>query len=214
MKRYKICPVCNTKNEDSEVLCGSCFADISNAAIKIENSEIQQKLNPDFQPDSGNQNKICPACGAVNPDYAMLCDSCQIDITEVKPGNCNLNAENASLILYSNPSQSCAKIKIAIKNGDVVGRCGKCANPQAEYLKCLNISDKEDNNFIDCMKFNTVSRRHAQFIYENGTFFIIALPESKNATCLNGEVLERGRRYSVKSGDIIKFSSKLELSVK
>ena len=77
MKKYKICPVCGEKNEDNEVLCANCVTDISNVALKTECDqkadcrEIKLQLS-----NAGEKTKTCPACGAINPDYAVLCDNC------------------------------------------------------------------------------------------------------------------------------------------
>jgi len=234
VKKYKICPVCGEKNEDSEVLCVNCVTDISNVALKTECDpeqdcrEIKSQLSND-----GAKTKTCPECGAVNPDYAVLCDNCQTGIADVradesfKNGAVCKNANNeitggakteyseeniSQLVLYSKNTGT--GIKITVKSGDIIGRCAKCMNPPAEYSNCSNKNNNADRDFIDCVKFDTVSRRHAQFVYENGTFFIIALLESKNSTYLNGEIIERGRKYAVNDGDVIKFSSRLELNVK
>ncbi|HNY12878.1 MAG TPA: FHA domain-containing protein [Candidatus Wallbacteria bacterium] len=227
MKRYKICPACNTKNSDAEAMCENCGVDISYAPTKTEvNSDIMppspQILNP--------TGKICPKCKADNPDYAMLCNNCQEDITGVEPSALKINSGNSSpanhnsdvydgtfieasarkvlqLLLHSSEEN----ITISLKDGDVLGRCDKCNPPRADHSKCSFMKEKKD--FIDCVKFNTVSRKHAKFIFENGNFYIVALQEAKNVTLINGIELERGAKKIVKSGDRLKFSSKLELYV-
>ncbi|EKD68662.1 MAG: hypothetical protein ACD_47C00496G0004, partial [uncultured bacterium] len=100
-------------------------------------------------------------------------------------------------------------IVITVAAGAVLGRCDRCSPPRSDQPKCSAMSGYKDN--IDCVKFNTVSRRHARFVFENGDFYIIPLPEAVNKTFLNGVELERGSKHIVKNGDRIGFSSKLEL---
>jgi len=58
----------------------------------------------------------------------------------------------------------------------------------------------------------TTSRKHIQFIFDK-TWMIIDL-NSTNGTYLNDEKITPNQRYPIKSGDIIKISSKVEIKVK
>lgn len=212
-KLYKKCPVCGAQNPYSEAICANCFSDISGVAPieKTGNTGLETAGG-----DGASPVKICPECKAANPDYAMICDGCMTDLSGVsarrQPGSSSahdagLNAEKVmpELVLRSKKEG----IVIRVGDGGVIGRCDRCSPPRSEQPKCSAIIEDRDN--IDCVKFNTVSRRHARFVFEKGHFYIIPLPEAVNKTFLNGAELDRGAKHIINDGDRIGFSSKLEL---
>ena len=213
MARFKICPACGCRNPENEPLCSDCVSDISGVAPV----ETTGNTGPETAVGAGSAPvKICPECQAANPDYAMICDGCMADLSRVAalsasgsaPGSgAELNVENGppELVLRSKKDG----ITLTVAAGGVIGRCDRCSPPRSGQPKCSAISEDRDN--IDCVKFNTVSRRHARFVFENGHFYIIPLPEAVNKTFINGAELERGSKHIVNNGDRIGFSSKLEL---
>jgi hypothetical protein len=213
LARFKICPACGCRNPENEPLCSDCVCDISGVASLEKNENTGQK-----PADSAGAVlvKICPECKAANPDYALICDCCMADLSGVLAGlpSGNAPAQGAGpyaendlpgLVLRSKKDG----IVIAVTAGGVLGRCDRCSPPRSDQPKCSALIGDRDN--IDCVKFNTVSRRHARFVFENGDFYIIPLPEAVNKTFLNGAELERGSKHIINSGDRIGFSSKLEL---
>ena len=211
--RFKKCPVCGAANADSEAICANCFSDISGVAVKCAGTANETP----FDSRGGVATvKICPECKAVNPDYAMICDGCMADISGISADcpsgspfvqDAGPDVENGrpGLVLRSKKDG----IVITVAAGAVLGRCDRCSPPQSDQSRCSAIN--EDRDSIDCVRFNTVSRRHARFVFENGDFYIIPLPEAVNKTFLNGAELERGSKHIIKNGDRIGFSSKLEL---
>lgn len=213
MARFKICPACGCRNLEHEPLCSDCVSDISGVAPVEKNGNTGPETAGS---EVASPVKICPECRTANPDYAMICDGCMADLSRVAafsafgiaPGRgAELNVEKGlpELVLRSKKDG----ITISVAAGGVLGRCDRCSPPRSGQPKCSAISEDRDN--IDCVKFNTVSRRHAMFAFENGHFYIIPLPEAVNKTFLNGAELERGSKYIINNGDRIGFSSKLEL---
>jgi len=195
LKGYKKCPVCGARNAEFEAICAGCFADISTAGISFEND--------------GESSKICPDCGNSNPDYSAICDNCGADISSVQGrGTAAPDGEKKRIFLFSKEE----KIAFEISDGLIIGRCDRCVDHSGREKKdCGASGGKKD--FIDCEKFDTVSRSHAKIIFENGDYFIMPLPESKNLTGLNGVKLVRGTRYKLSDGDWLDLSKKLKLTV-
>lgn len=83
-------------------------------------------------------------------------------------------------------------LAFSVGNGEVMGRteCGK------EFLS----------------RVNTVSRAHARFSCEAGGWWVEDLG-STNGTFVNGQQLEAHRRHTVRAGDKIGLSSRIELDV-
>lgn len=211
--RFKICPACGCRNPENEPLCSDCVSDISGVAPVEKTGNILAETGGGA---GAAPVKICPECKAVNPDFAMICDGCMADLSGVSalspsgsssvPGpGLNVEKGQPKLVLRSKKDG----IVITAASGGVLGRCDRCSPPRSDQPKCSVINEDRDN--IDCVKFNTVSRRHARFVFENGHFYIIPLPEAVNKTFLNGDELERGAKHIIKNGDRIGFSSKLEL---
>ncbi len=195
MNAYKKCPVCGSRNAEFEAICAGCFADISTAGISFEND--------------GEGSKICSGCGNSNPDYSAICDNCGADISAIQSrGGTAAAGEKKRVFLFSKED----RIVIEVSDGLIIGRCDRCVD-HTEREKNSCGPDAGKKNFIDCEKFDTVSRNHAKIIFENGACFIMPLPESKNLTGLNNEKLVRGMKYKLSDGDTLDLSKKLKLTV-
>ncbi len=221
VERYKKCPVCGAVNDEFEAICSNCFVDISSVAAA-------------FAPDGGggadsvNETAvvICPKCGAVNPDYSQLCDNCGEDISgaareaqsgggknkDGAPGSeavAKSSAVKAKRIFLFSKEEN---IAVELFDGMIFGRCDSCSDEdERKRMNCPEAAGKK--KFIDCVKFDTVSRAHARIICAAGEYYIIALPESKNMTKLNDTRLIRGSEYKLSHGDTLYFSKKLKLKV-
>jgi len=195
LNSYKKCPVCNVKNAEFEAICAGCFADISTVRTSYD--------------EDGEKIKICSDCGKANPDYSSICDNCGADISEAQIRNAAAaTGEKKRIILFSRNE----KIAIEVSDGEIIGRCDSCVDASEREKKNCQAADGK-KNFIDCEKFDTVSRSHAKIIFENGDYYIMPLPESKNLTGLNNIKLSRGRKYKLSDGDVLDFSKKLKLKV-
>lgn len=203
-KLYKICPACGAENAYSEAICAQCFVDISSIAAAPRGDSGDEKEKP---AESGGV-AVCPACGASNPGYSQLCDNCGEDISAVPRRN-DKGAGPAPRLFFLSREE---KIAVELSDGMIFGRCDNCAD--REERDKMNCGAKEGvKKFIDCSTFETVSRMHARIVFENGCYYIIALPESKNMTRLNGVKLQRGNKYKLSHGDSLDFSKRLKLKV-
>ena len=126
--------------------------------------------------------KICPSCGSKNSVDDFLCHNCMSDISNVSPVD-----ESKTVLTLKN-----SEITLQIEPNDILGR----ENKAAEYLK----------------KYPTVSRRHCQFFYENGKWYLKDL-QSTNKTYINGEAIEPLKKVAIKKGDELSFSKSLKLKV-
>lgn len=213
MKKFKECPACRANNPESEVLCQLCGIDITAVTATVETIKNE---TPDAQ--ANELMKKCPTCSAMNPEYQIICDECQTDLSNVPVSIKSQSVEKVSiqpvkniiprLLLFSNKHF----IEIEIKTGDIFGRCNRCKNENERSQTRCDLK-YEKKNHIDCRIFNTVSRRHAQFVFKDKNYYIVTHSDSKNATMLNGQELNKGSEYKICSGDQLQFSSKLILDV-
>jgi len=223
VKRYKICPSCGTHNPEHEPLCTACTVEITGVAVSSESERVVVEQAAAAQPAAV---KTCPNCKGANNDYAILCDNCGADLSAVESAApapapepaatpSAVKTPTAEMTTIDKPAPRAlvlrsedGRTELRCVNGTVIGRCDKCQNQMERERAECNRSDR--NDMVHC-KFNTVSRRHAGIVVENGVFYVVALPESKNATVVNGVELVRGKKSPVNSGDEICFSSKLKL---
>lgn len=227
MKRRKICPSCGAENPEHEPLCTVCAVDISGVSVTAAPDAPAEKKAP----AAAAPVKTCPNCRGANNDYAILCDNCGADLSAVEsaappdvqtpgktpsgPGGGSEAPVAAETTTIDRPSpkklllrSEDGKIELSCFDGTVIGRCDRCQNQmERERAECNRAGRL---TVVHC-RYNTVSRRHAKIVIEKGTFFIVALPESKNATIVNGSELSRGQKCAVNTGDEIYFSSKLRL---
>jgi len=127
--------------------------------------------------------KICPVCKEKNSQDAMICQNCLSDISIIKI----VIKEIENICLLKN-----SETTLKIKPGDIVGREGV----GKEYLS----------------SFLTVSRKHCQFFFENGGWFVMDL-NSTNKTYLNKKALLPNTKIKIKSGDELSLSKSLTFTV-
>lgn len=86
MKKYKICPSCETKNPPALFECMSCEADLTGVKITDEETEKMILENAAAQAEvvSKKMVKVCE-CGAKNAPNARKCSSCNEDISDITP---------------------------------------------------------------------------------------------------------------------------------
>lgn len=128
--------------------------------------------------------KICPVCGEKNSIDEFICKKCMSDISGVIPVE---ETEEKNVLLLKNNETA-----LEIKPNDVIGRNFK----GAEYL----------------IKYPTVSRKHCQFFYENGKWYIQDL-NSTNKTYLNGKAIEPLKKTEIKNNDELSLSKSLNFKI-
>ncbi len=132
--------------------------------------------------------KLCPTCKTLNDPLRQTCIRCSGDIAAVEAQqsassaqeDLNPSSKEDLLILSSADGRA-----IEVRDGDVVGRTvvGK---------EMLDIHEE-------------VSRRHAQFIRKQGTWFVIDL-NSSNGTFIDGKRLIANERIPLRNGQQIRIS--------
>jgi len=141
--------------------------------------------------------KICSACNTSNDLSRQTCIRCSEDITWIeteqkavsaRATEQDLSPQEGLIILASADGRA-----IEVRDGDVVGRTvvGK---------EMLDIHEE-------------VSRRHAQFIRREGTWFVIDL-NSNNGTFLDGIRIPPKERVPLRNGQQIKISPVFLASVR
>ncbi len=125
--------------------------------------------------------KICPVCGEQNNIDEFICKKCMSDISNAPIEEIG---EKENVLILKNDETT-----LKIKPNDVVGRNYK----GAEYL----------------IKYSTVSRKHCQFFYENGKWYIQDL-NSTNKTYLNGKAIESSKKIEIKNNDELSLSRSLK----
>ncbi|GAB1354414.1 hypothetical protein MASR1M12_31520 [Erysipelotrichia bacterium] len=153
--------------------------------------------------------KICPVCNIENEPSELFCIKCMADISavqsgpaqaakdELEPSKTGLAEAHKKKQNEPMPSHGLFLIfqgkKLAVLNGDVFGRTSK----GKEILK----------------QFPGVSREHAEFIFQNGRWFVKD-HGSSNGTFLNAERIPELQLFEIKSGDRLGFSRKVEFEIK
>ena len=163
MKKFKICPHCNTKNEPDSIECTECESDLTFVSIT---DEITEQVNPKSEIKSNDNKKHTLVrkckCGNKNASNARKCNSCGEDIFDIKPIP-DTDFNSIRFNLHSLDESFIFELK---SNDIIMGR----ENILKEYLKTKTF----------------VSRRHCRFSIENNELFIEDLG-SKNFTYVNNE---------------------------
>jgi pSer/pThr/pTyr-binding forkhead associated (FHA) protein len=126
--------------------------------------------------------KICPVCGEKNSIDDFLCKGCMSDISSVIPSE-----DKEDILILKNDETT-----LNIKPNEIIGR---------EY-----------NGIEYLSNYTTVSRKHCQFFFENGKWYIQDL-NSTNKTYLNSKTIEPLKKIEVKNGDEVSFSKKVKFKI-
>ena len=87
LEKYKVCPVCKTKNSPTVLECVECGNDLMGIRVvddsyKAEPEKVLQNQAP--QSATGELVRICD-CGQENDVSARKCVSCGEDISDIGP---------------------------------------------------------------------------------------------------------------------------------
>lgn len=161
------------------------------------------------------QKKICPTCNTENGISELLCGRCYSDISAVNPSNKNPDTP------IKKPTQ---EPKISSDKSNTSPDPDVTIRQKKTFIK-LTFPDKKQvvasdkdfigRNGIGSLNFNnlrTVSRKHAQFIFENEKWFIIDC-NSSNGTFINGQQIEPSKPYEIKNRDKLSLSTQLTFEV-
>ena len=181
MQKYKICPLCHSKNEPTLLECLYCEADLTRVKITDEEAEKMLEENTAATPapsDKVTMVRVCD-CGTKNPANARKCQACGEDISDITPmpDETPENATSATptYVLSSLDGQYVYKISA---NETVIGR----EHTMGDYLVAKRY----------------VSRTHAKLTIEGGAVYIENL-SGTNFTYVNNKKIVA--KTELKNGD-------------
>lgn len=178
MKKYKICPSCNAKNDPTLLECLLCEADLTR--VRIIDDETERMLTEDISPQRAEAIefvRVCE-CGEKNPPNARKCRACAEDISDITPTSDKNDAqESCTFILSSLDGKFAYKMSL---DEVTIGR----ENVMSEYL----------------INKNYVSRAHAKLSLINNELFIENL-STTNFTYVNNQRITS--KMSLSDGDEI-----------
>lgn len=183
MKKYKICPVCRTKNPPSVLECIECGNDLMGVRI-VDDSFVETEVTQVSQDNDNVQPqpdfvRVCE-CGHENEVSARKCISCGEDISDIIPTPRASQAKRAGYVFSSVDGK--AKLKLECPCEHILGR----ENELASYL--------ETKLFV--------SRKHAVLTVTDEGVFIQNLSKA-NGTYVNNEKIEDALAYRLCVGDEI-----------
>ena len=179
MAKYKLCPMCNTKNQPSVLECTECGNDLM--GIKLLDDAVVAKVDdcPEIQNKITKSAlvRICD-CGAENEVSSRKCTVCGEDISDIIP----VPAQNTHQDYCLTSVDGCCKLQLACPGSHIIGR----EHELAGYL-----SNKP-----------FVSRLHAIItVTVDGVY--VENRSRANGTFLNNEKLNDNMAYKLCEGDEI-----------
>lgn len=180
MDKFKICPVCNTKNSPAVLECSNCGNDLMGVRVVDESfvseqHEIIDEANTESTSD--NLIRVCE-CGAENDLSARKCSVCGEDISDIIPTSREITIDSTHYIFTSFDSK--VKIDLLCPSEHIIGR----ENELSDYL--------ESKSFV--------SRRHAKLTVTTDGLFIENISKA-NGTYINNEKIDDNIAYKLCSGD-------------
>lgn len=218
MSRIKVCPNCGEFNELHGNRCRSCGHSLAGAEIRQLTSAEISKLNGSGMRSSRGSaaqqhradssvlksvigSKACPHCGFQNRPYALFCERCNKALLEpVQEHSIGTRlttgvSQSEGVQLTRTPDQAPKEaflicettpgLRWSVRPNQIAGRAGE-----------IDMLPVKDSDFI--------SRQHARFLWDNGTWLIENLSE-RSYTHVNGRKISRGEKCPLCDGDRIKF---------
>lgn len=182
MKKYKICPMCQTKNAPSVLECIECGTDLM--GIRIVDDSFLENKQPENPPIAEQEQQIelvrrCE-CGQENELSARKCIACGEDISDIIPSP--KSAPSAQPTFFVKTIDGAATIRLDLPSEHIIGR----EHELAEYLK---------NKLF-------VSRKHALITVTSEGVFIQNLSNA-NGTYVNNERIENNSAIKLCKDDEI-----------
>ncbi len=180
MEKYKVCPVCGTRNNPLLLECPNCETDLQNVPVVDESMEHiteQQCEDTTVHSPSVPMVRVCD-CGAKNPVQARRCSVCGDDISIIVP-----TPDNAPAVQCYMLSSLDGSFSYEISEGaTIVGR----ENEMREYLSSKPY----------------VSRKHAE-LELNITTGVLTIKNcnTTNFTFVNNTMISGDASVELKNGD-------------
>ena len=181
MNKYKICPVCKTKNNPSFLECSNCGNDIMGVRIVDDSNATVGSCEISGGDCHGNEVlvRICE-CGYENTFSARKCARCGEDISDIIP--CKQSSVLSEKNYTISSLDGLSVLDLECPSEHIIGR----ENELADYLKSKTF----------------VSRKHALLTVTTEGLFLQNL-SSANGTFVNNEKLDDNNAYSLCEGDEI-----------
>lgn len=182
LEKYKVCPVCKTKNSPTVLECVECGNDLMGVRVVddsyyAEPEKAPQKQTP--QSATGELVRICD-CGQENDVSARKCVSCGEDISDIVPSP-RVNAVEATTYCISSIDGE-AVLRLECPSEHVIGR------------------ENELSGYLESKPF--VSRKHARLTVTSEGLFLQNLSRA-NGTYVNNEKIDDNTAYKLCVGDEI-----------
>ncbi|HOH54118.1 MAG TPA: zinc ribbon domain-containing protein [Fervidobacterium sp.] len=204
------CNRCGEEIPEGELLCPNCgkkVNGIDDLVGEAKDLAILDILNENVK-EHFQKFRICKVsgCGHPNPVDSNICEEC----------NELLNDSNSEIRLLSKVCTQCGMLYRYEE--ETCKECGAnlediCFDDLVEL-----ISDKGKfyvyNHMVIGRKmfpstfpgFSYISRTHARFLNEKGTWYIVPEEKSTNPVYVNDKPIIKGEKFQIKNGDIIQFS--------
>jgi len=189
MAKYRQCPECGAINPPSRLACIKCGSD-SLEFEKILDDTVpvqEEKQAPPIIPQAGVMVRICD-CGKHNPMQSRKCSECGEDISDIVPTPETEAEQPTDEIHYVLSSLDGEYAYELVDNLTYVGR----ENKMQEYLASKQF----------------VSRRHAEFLIEQGKLYI-KNHSNTNFTFVNNDKLPDDKYTELNDGDEIGLGGKV-----
>ena len=183
VEKYKICPVCGTRNNPLFLECSECETDLQNVPVVDEAMEHNSSQSNEQGLDVSSCSvmiRVCDNCNTKNPVQARRCSSCGEDISMIIP-----TPDAAPTVLQYMLSSLDGSYAYEVNEGStVIGR----EHEMREYLSSKPY----------------VSRRHAELVLNlvDGTLTIQNC-NTTNYTFVNNEMISGDTCLELKDGDEI-----------
>lgn len=201
------CNNCGEEIPEGEPLCPNCGRKVEN----MNNSVDRTKKVPIFNENIKKQFeefKMCKTagCGHPNPVDSNICEECK----EL------LNDNNSEIRLLSKVCTQCGTLYRYEER--TCKECGVelediCFDELVELVSDEGKFYVYNHMVIGRKMFPStfpnrayISRTHARFLNEEGTWYIVAEEKSTNPVYVNGEPIRKGEKFPVRNGDNIQFS--------
>lgn len=183
MEKYKICPVCQTKNSPAVLECIECGNDLMGVRIVDDSHDEKSRLSvTSTQTDEKNNEpvRICD-CGQVNKASTRKCIRCGEDISDVIP--------------MIRDGDDCARDNFSIKSIDgSVTLSLKCPSEHFIGREC------ELSEYLRSKSY--VSRKHAKIVVAIDGVFIENISKA-NGTYVNNKKIDDNMSVKLTIGDEI-----------
>jgi len=206
MNLIKRCPSCGLVNDERELFCIECQADL--CGVKAELRPAPRDISVDSV--KCREVKICPKCAAPSDVIAFLCgtEGCGSSLEWVMPTQLSAIQEQAPSVLptVQSPAQPLSQKKLWLlisdnrfecKDGDILGRAGTVA---ADFFR----------------EIETISSQHAALALKDGNWSLLNLPllpgrAAKNLTALDGRDIAIGTSVPLIGEHVLRLSKRCEV---